>query len=181
MALDIRKNIQLAFGRDRIMNYGASVLAGILYVVLPSLLKVDGWFGLLVGSGVPFILSILTGIPGFAYAAITNVATHLTYVYGGDLLKKANGGFGVFVLDQGNRVPDNILPASAETTSASTSTTTGTAGIGSFVTFPDGTLVERADDGVSGFLMPESYGVSSNVLAVAGAGGLDFAGYRERD
>lgn len=70
-------NFKQGFSEESLIDDASALLTGLFYVVVPSLLNLNGWLGLAVGAGVPYILGKLLRAPGMCTAALGIGITHV--------------------------------------------------------------------------------------------------------
>jgi hypothetical protein len=81
-SLNFQQNLKKSFGtKDAWINHAGAIATGLYYPIVPKLLGLDGFTGMLVGAGVPALIGALTDTPGALHGALAVATTHLTYTH----------------------------------------------------------------------------------------------------
>ncbi len=105
MAMNFKANLKRGFSKNELLSDLKSILAVPLYVGIPSIFKLSGWFGWTVGVSVPYILGKLLGMNEMSKGALAIGLTHLAYLYLDDPIKKIND-VGIWELGTGKSMSD---------------------------------------------------------------------------
>lgn len=116
-------NFKQGFSEESLIDDASALLTGLFYVVVPSLLKLNGWLGFAVGAGIPYLLGKLLRAPGMCSAALGIGITHVLMAKTSDSVANMLGQ-PIWTL--------NTVPASTSTTQTTT--------------VPDMNLVETVND-----------------------------------
>jgi hypothetical protein len=81
MAFSLAKNFRAVANTKTLRTLGYNLLGSATYLGVPTITKINGTPGALIGAGSSVALSILTGIPEIAVGGLTTMATHAAYVY----------------------------------------------------------------------------------------------------
>ncbi len=80
--MKFQQNLKKNFAtQDAWMNHAGALATGLAYPIIPKLLGLDGYAGMLVGAGVPALIGGAFDIPGVLHASVGIMASHLSYVY----------------------------------------------------------------------------------------------------
>lgn len=89
--LNWKSNLKSGFGKDALIGNGLSAFVAIWYCIVPTLLKLDGWLGWIVGWGVPFLVGKAINAPSVSDAAIGIGTVHFIMTKGNGLVQEVFG------------------------------------------------------------------------------------------
>lgn len=89
--LNWKSNLKNGFQKEALINDGLSVFVGLWYTIVPTLLKLEGWVGWLVGWVVPYIVGKAINAPAVCNAAIGIGTVHFVYAKGNGLVQQVFG------------------------------------------------------------------------------------------
>lgn len=81
MALNLSKNLKTVLSTATLRSLGYNLIGSAIYLGVPTLTKVNGTPGALLGTGAAVVASILSGNPAIAVGGLTTMLTHAAYVY----------------------------------------------------------------------------------------------------
>lgn len=108
--LNWKSNLKAGFQKEALINDGLSVFVGLWYTIVPTLLKLEGWVGWLVGWVVPYFIGKAINAPAVCNAAIGIGTVHFVYAKGNGLVQQVFGQ-PVWEFDTaGTSAPSSTLP-----------------------------------------------------------------------
>lgn len=155
MNFKFKNNLKKNFSGSVLMRDLAVALAAAWYVYVPSLFKLQGWMGFLVGLLPPYLIGKAIDEPAISYGVVATGATHLFYIYGQDISKAISGqniwSFGA------NNTADKTKPETPK--EFSEAKMEGLSGA-SFRRLPSGeeVMVYDGNSGINDYLMPGDFG-----------------------
>ncbi len=168
----VRQNFRDAITRESLADLGWAALGSVVYLMVPTALRTDGWLGWTLAVGSAWLTGAAFGLSGMRAAAVGLGTSHLIYVFGQEPIQKATGR-PIFRFSQSAPIPIGSgvsglydsdptfiqLPMTREVAVAQVPNDLPSQGMSDYVP-----AITR---GISGYLPAESYseGVSSYVTA----------------